>query len=336
MSNIEVSVLMCVFREESKHLREAIESILNQTYRNFEFVIVADDPNCDRVISIVREYSEKDNRVYFIINRENIGLTKSLNVGLAQCNGDYIVRMDADDVSVLERIKIQLSFMKKHQNINACGTYIQLIDQDDKIIGKKKNPSNNENLNVQSIFRTPIFHPTSIFKRIINGQPLKYDETFRVAQDFALWSSLEFGSFSNIPEYLLKYRVSSSQISCSRIDEQIAATKKIQYYNLKKLGLELSPMQKKVFEFLFSNGSFLPKQEEVKALLKIIYISLSSALGKEQSSYFILNTYTSYMFKMNSSFILITKGLIIFARDIKYINIKSFGYLFYRGVKSLL
>ena len=124
--NCIVSVVMSVYNSE-KYLPEAIESILNQTYTNFEFIII-NDGSTDNSLRIIKEYANKDKRI-IVISRENKGLIFSLNEGIEVSKGKYIIRMDADDISLPNRLKIQLDFMEKNKDIAICGTVAITFDE---------------------------------------------------------------------------------------------------------------------------------------------------------------------------------------------------------------
>ena len=115
-----VSVLMAVYNAE-KYLTEAVESILVQTFADFEFLII-DDGSVDGSAAILEDYAESDERVKVIHNSENLGLTKSLNIGLKLTQGKFIARIDADDVAVPERFEKQITFMDDHPDIGVCGS----------------------------------------------------------------------------------------------------------------------------------------------------------------------------------------------------------------------
>ena len=104
-----ISVIMSTYKEDEELLRESIESILNQTYKDIEFIIILDYPDNEIHQKVICEYASKDKRVHFYINQKNLGLTKSLNRGISLCTGDYIARMDADDISLSDRLEKQLN-----------------------------------------------------------------------------------------------------------------------------------------------------------------------------------------------------------------------------------
>lgn len=227
-----ISVLMSVYKEETKFLCEAIESILNQTYRDFEFVIVGDTPLSDRerVFGVIREYALKDRRIKFFPNENNIGLTKSLNVGLSHCSGKYIARMDADDISVPTRLEKQVVFMESNPKILASSAWFEFIDEEGKHSGNIIRHSNSiEGIRLDILKNTVMGHPVSIYRRIINGVEVRYDETFVYAQDYALWVwILQHGAISNIQEVLLYYRLNENQITTKHTSQQMECAMRAQ------------------------------------------------------------------------------------------------------------
>ena len=110
-----VSVIMSTYKEEEIFLRQAIESILDQTYKDFEYIIILDNPDNDLHIKIIEEYTNIDKRIKFYINKKNIGLTASLNKGLELAKGIYICRMDADDISISNRIENQKKYLEENK-----------------------------------------------------------------------------------------------------------------------------------------------------------------------------------------------------------------------------
>ena len=227
-----VSVLMSVYKEKTTYLREAIESILNQTYTDFEFVIVGDTPLSDRErkFGVIEEYASKDSRIKFYPNENNIGLTKSLNVGLSHCSGKYIARMDADDISVPTRLEKQVVFMESNPKILASSAWFEFIDEGGKHSGSIIRHSNSiEGIRLDILKNTVMGHPVSIYHRIINDVEVRYDESMIYAQDYMLWVwILRFGDISNIQEVLLYYRLNGEQITSRYGQKQQECARKAQ------------------------------------------------------------------------------------------------------------
>lgn len=228
-----VSVLMAVHNGE-KYLREAVESILNQTFTDFEFIII-DDGSTDGSPQIIAEYS--DPRIKPMRNRENIGLTRSLNGGLDMAQGLYIARMDSDDVSLPERIGKQVAFMDAHKDVAACGTWAKLIDESGTVIGFRESLVG-DSLEYMYWRLAPIIHPTVMIRAAhLNG--LRYAQHLRYAQDFDLWLRLRTKHrLSNLAEYLLLYRVHEDAISSAKSEEQLRTAYEVMRANLGVEGVQ--------------------------------------------------------------------------------------------------
>src|SRR3989344_1456117 len=153
----KISVIMSVYNG-MPYLEQAAESVLNQTYKNFEFIIV-DDASTDDTLKYLKLL--KDRRIKLIRNKKNLGLAASLNIALRQAKGDYIARMDADDISYPERLDIQLKFLTKNKSIDLCGSWVTLInDEGEKIGANRKNPRDDKMIKKLLGIRPTIIHPT--------------------------------------------------------------------------------------------------------------------------------------------------------------------------------
>lgn len=207
--NPKISVIMSVYKEPVEWLHQSIDSILCQTFNDFEFIIISDNPSYSEGNALLKDYADKDKRIIVVFNENNIGLTKSLNKGLAIAKGEYIARMDADDVSLPERLEEQVEFLEKHQEIGVCGCIIEYIGNRS---GIRKLPEKMEEMFL--FLESPFAHPTVIMRRVLCGETIKYDEDYAVSQDYALWTHLYKKGvvFYNIQKPLLKYRVNDQQI----------------------------------------------------------------------------------------------------------------------------
>lgn len=210
-----VSILMAVYNGES-FLAEAIESILNQTFTDFEFIII-NDASTDTSVDIIQKH--KDSRIRLINNENNIGLTKSLNKGLKLAEGKYIARMDADDISLPQRLERQVKFMEDNPEVGICGTWLQLIGQQERII---KHPVDHQDILTFMFKNNGIGHPTAFIRKdLFIEQHLFYDENYTAAQDYDLWvRASQKIRLANIPEVLVKYRIHSSQVSIAKLQQQ--------------------------------------------------------------------------------------------------------------------
>lgn len=203
----KVSVLMSVYND-AVHLEEAINSILNQTVKDFEFIII-DDGSTDISVDILRRYQEQDSRVKVYTNESNIGLAKSLNKGFLLSSGEYIARMDADDYAYPTRLQKQLEFMEAHKNIMVCGTSMEIYEDRSKFMVP---PTTHNAIAAGLIFGTNFYHPTVMFRAsFIGDNQITYPEDYKYAQDYGLWVNLlKLGKkdiFANLEEPLLKYRI---------------------------------------------------------------------------------------------------------------------------------
>lgn len=217
MSTPKISVVMPVYNG-AKYLKYSIESILNQTFEEFEFIII-NDGSSDSSKDIVSSYNDK--RIIYIENSKNIGIIQSLNKGLDFASGDYIARMDSDDISTKDRFKIQYNIIEKNHNIGLCGSFIRHFG--DVFFPRKiKLPVNNDKIRAGFLFGNQLAHPTVMIRNsLLKEHNLFYDENHKTIEDYGLWVRLlPFTEIVNIPKPLLKYRISNSSITSSIANEE--------------------------------------------------------------------------------------------------------------------
>ena len=216
-----ISIIMSTYNEEENLLRESIESILNQTYKDFEFIIILDHPENDLHKRIIEKYSKIDNRIRFFVNEKNIGLTGSLNRGLSLAKGEYIARMDADDISLPYRLERQLEYIKKNQ-YDLIGGITQMIDEDgNSIYSIQKVPTDFNKIKKALRYGQCIAHPTWLGRKevfdYLNGyRNIPFCEDF----DFTLRVVLNGFKISNLNETVLKYRMTKNSISRNNLYDQ--------------------------------------------------------------------------------------------------------------------
>ncbi|MDR2056691.1 MAG: glycosyltransferase [Dysgonamonadaceae bacterium] len=188
-----------------KYLKEAIDSILNQTFKDFEFLIV-NDASTDSTSAILSQYT--DFRIKIIENETNKGLTYSLNLMLAQSRGDYIARMDADDIALPNRLEIQHQFMEMHPEIGICGSFVESFIQGTKKRQIVRFPKTDIEIRAFAFFQSPFCHPSTMFrKKIKDKYHLQYSPLYIKSEDYALWVELlKYTQGATIPQVLLKYR----------------------------------------------------------------------------------------------------------------------------------
>ena len=216
-----ISIIMSTYKEEETLLRESIESILNQTFKDFEFIIILDYPDNNLHKKIIEEYSKIDNRIRFFVNENNLGLTGSLNRGLSLAKGEYIARMDADDISLPYRLERQLEYIKKNQ-YDLIGGITQMIDEEgNSIFSIQKVPTDFNKIKKALRYGQCIAHPTWLGRKevfdYLNGyRNIPLCEDF----DFTLRVVLNGFKISNLNETVLKYRMTKNSISRNNLYDQ--------------------------------------------------------------------------------------------------------------------
>ena len=218
-NNPKVTVLMPVYNGE-KYLREAIDSILNQTFTDFEFLII-NDGSTDSSVEIINSYD--DSRIRLIHNEKNLKLVASLNKGMDLARGKYIARMDCDDISLPDRIEKQVIFMDENPDIVVTGTWVENIDINGDFINIVKPPVGGD---MESLYwrPSPLIHPSVMMQKNII-EKYKYDLAFMHAEDYELWLRISKKyKIDNIPEVLLKYRIHNCNISKIYRKEQLTSS----------------------------------------------------------------------------------------------------------------
>jgi glycosyltransferase involved in cell wall biosynthesis len=204
-----ISVIMPVHNAEI-YLKQSIESILGQSYTNFEFIIIDDGSN-DSSYEIAKSYNDKRIKV---VKQDQRGVAISLNKGISISNGEIIARQDADDISMFDRFEIQIKYLKEHPEVCLLGTIAQLIDKDGNFIKNLDFPVNNEKLQKYILEINPFIHGSLMIRKICLKQVGMYREQFLLAQSYDLWLRIaEKFEIANIPLYLYKYRVWDNAVS---------------------------------------------------------------------------------------------------------------------------
>ncbi len=243
-----VSVVMSVYNG-SRYLHESIASILNQTFKDLEFIII-NDGSTDDSEAIIKTF--KDERIVYIPNEKNLGLIDSLNKGLVAAKGKYIARMDADDVSLPDRLALQVKEFENNPDAIVIGCdYFSLTGSKLKHIKNK----NNSDYQKSVLLFSPCFcHPTVMMKNSFNERNVFYNKNYVHAEDYKLWTELSsFGSFLNVAQPLLKYRSHASQVSNQNNVAQLEISKKIREEYCHKLKFSLSPGQFETLNVIGNN-----------------------------------------------------------------------------------
>ena len=215
-----VSVLLCTYKEPVGWVQQAFYSILNQTYENIEIIIVVDNPDNYEVISFFQHILDKFNNVKVIINKTNLGLVSSLNKGLCYCEGKYIARMDADDISLKDRIEQQVNYIKTH-NFDLVGTIVQPFNDNGEMYPWHTCCTD---YFIKKMLRIEgcIAHPSWLGKRCVFEDLHGYRKIEACEDyDFLVRAALAGYRLGNVPEVLLKYRINENGISKTKLDIQM-------------------------------------------------------------------------------------------------------------------
>lgn len=213
--NALVSVIMSTYNEDLDWIKDSVESILNQTYTNFEFIIILDKPENNILKELLYEYKGKDERVKIIVNKQNMGLAMSLNEGIKIAKGKYIVRMDADDISFPERIEKEVMYLEDNK-LDMVSTNRIDMDEEGKFLPAKSSLPKTESVNKILPIGNFIAHPTVLIKtdviKAVNGY-----RNFSTSQDYDLWLRILSSGYKIgiLDEPLLYYRIRENSISKS-------------------------------------------------------------------------------------------------------------------------
>lgn len=234
-----ISVIMPAYNTE-KYISTAIESILQQTFEDFEFIII-DDASTDRTYDIICSYHDK--RIIRIRNHINLGVAACINIGLSIASSEYIARMDSDDISKPERFQKQIEFMNANSNLGISGTHMAVIDDEGRLIKEHHKKIGDETIKISLFFgHTSLAHPSIIIrKRIIDMHHLRYDTAFQYAEDYDLYCrASSFIVLDNYPECLVQYRVHQDSVSQTHRQQQIMDAQTALYLHLRRLRIPFS------------------------------------------------------------------------------------------------
>lgn len=235
MTSPKVSVLMSVYNN-APYLEKAVQSILNQTFSDFELIIV-DDGSTDESATIIQNQS--DSRIRFLQNEDNNGLAKSLNRGLDIAKGDYIARMDGDDISLPHRLETQVKFLDQHPEIGVLGSRMQVISADDERLFNYDVPLEHSLIVWNLFFGWTFAHPTVMMRAHLLKEVDGYNTSIAAAQDVELWSRLVGRTqFANLPEKLVQYRTHELATSIQKIEQQRQVLRETTRKLLVRLDLE--------------------------------------------------------------------------------------------------
>ena len=287
-----VSVIMSVYNEKEKWLMQAIESILKQSYKNIEFIIILDNPDNKKLNDIIKFYNKKDERIRYFINEKNMGLVKSLNKALGYAKGDFIARMDADDISMIDRFEKQVDYMDKHPDVDFMGARCININEDGEELYRDALIPEDMKLIKSCLVNVDfVNHPTWFFRKKCSDKNEGYRE-ITCAEDYDFLLRLITNGFklANTNEFLVRYRIRSSGISQSNSLQQLLYSKHVvkMYKDRMKYGVE-----KQSVEDL--KNIKIDVNEEKKYSLALEGLSKSKLYKKKNEAYRIYLILKSYM-----------------------------------------
>ncbi len=242
----QVTVLMPVYNG-SKYLEDAIESILRQTYSHFEFLII-NDGSTDDTPKILKSFAQYDKRIRLVNRDANHGLTSCLNLGLKIAMGRFIARMDADDISLPERIERQISFMENNPSVGICGSSVRWMENEKETISQF--PQDHKDIVCHNLFAPALAHPSVIMRKdALAANSLKYSTDYLYAQDYEFWTRCSrHMQMANLNEILLVLRRHGDQISMTKNTSQLSAARAIREEQLKGLDIIPSEDEKELHE----------------------------------------------------------------------------------------
>lgn len=252
----KVSVIMPAYNAE-KYINEAVDSILTQTYGDFELIIL-NDCSKDRTEEMILAY--EDARIVYLKNEQNMGVAATLNKGLEVAKGQYIARMDADDISLPERFEKQVAYLDTHPDVAVLGTAVETFDEKGDTFRDPYRP-NDAQIKIDLLFASVLAHPSVMMRRDVILALGGYDREFEGLEDYELWCRVVAEhNITVYPEVLLRYRIHSAQVTQHSSPKKAAAQKRIRAYHLHTLGLPEDGTVAEGFYGYFAHRTKTPDQ----------------------------------------------------------------------------
>lgn len=254
----KISIIMPVYNGE-KYLKEAIDSILNQKFKDFELIII-NDCSKDNTLKIINSYN--DERIILVNNDKNLGIAQTLNKGIEISKGKYIARMDADDICYPHRLETQINFMENNLDIGMCGSAVEVFT--DKSSDIHKCPLNHNEIKVLQIFNSAFCHPAIMIKKeILEQNNLRYNDFYEGMEDYELWIRMsKVTKLANIDDILLKYRSHSGQVTKSVTNEQFEKMMLIREKTLTELSSDFTKEDAELL-LLYSTNEIFKYEDKI-------------------------------------------------------------------------
>lgn len=263
-----VSVIMPVYNAQ-KYLKPAIESVLQQTFTEFELVIV-DDGSVDNSWEIIRSYARKSRRIVALQNTDNLKISKTLNRCLTAAQGEYVARMDADDIAAKERLAIQVAYMDAHPEVGISGGTMKLINDAGNIIGRRKYHLDDRAIR-RHIFRySPFSHPVIIMRKSVLDECGYYNPEYDFAEDYELYFRIGLkAKFGNVHDVLLYYRVLPKSITATLTKTMELKTLAIRKKAVQDYGYNMTIMDRIYWILQYISVYIIPCQIKIWVFNKI-------------------------------------------------------------------
>ena len=281
-----VSVIMPIYNG-SKYMAEAIDSILNQTYKKFEFIIVNDN-STDSTLEILKTYKKRYPQIRIISLNSQHGPFGAINLAMKYAKGEFIAPMDSDDISHPKRLEKEVQFLLNNKDVIVVGAHARIINSEGDVVGKKMFATKHDDIYRQFFEIHPIVHPSSMIRRsLLPKKNAIYYNKFGINDDyFTFFNFLTYGKFANIGEFLFDYRIHLKNNSLQKLKGKFLNTVKIRLIALTKLGYKptvgglikfsgqiitvtLLPESWLFTLFLISKGIYSPQNKLVKLMQKI-------------------------------------------------------------------
>lgn len=287
----DISVIMSVYNGEN-YLVEAIESVINQTFKNWELIVI-NDCSTDSTAKILEELSARDERIKVHTNEVNLRLPKSLNKAISLAEGKYIARMDADDICLPERLEKQFEYMEKNRDVALSSCRFMTVKNGVYMSGGAGGRCDNGALRAMLLVSNPILHPGVIAKAEVMKR-FNYDTTLTCTEDLELWTRMVMANekIEILPECLLIYRLHDKQITSTTRERQHTEVLKIQdkYY-----GTLLQNMDAEMQEFYISGIYFTENADVVKFIRYAKWLKgFAKEFGRDNISYALLEVLAEY------------------------------------------
>lgn len=244
-----VSVLTPIYNTNPQYLREMIESILNQTFSDFEFLILNDSPNNKEIEKIVLEYAKNDKRIKYAKNEKNMGITPSRNKLLKMARGEYLAIFDHDDISVPERLEKEVAYLDTHPYVGVVSGWLQYFEGSNDLV---KKPESDIEIKIHLTDNCYVAHTAAMIRKsVLIDNNIEYEECYTPAEDYRLWARLmDVTDFYNIPAVLVNYRWNNSNTTSTQKDRMLHA-----WYSVHMQLRNKYPEYYKVFKEKYDNST---------------------------------------------------------------------------------